>query len=94
MATHLVEYEPLRVIWVADDRDARAGEFVASLSIQGPWYTYASSLERQKLRVRGSPSLFLVAPGGVFVEQVSQDPSRLSKLPPDCREDSQEQGGI
>lgn len=83
-ATLAAGNQVLPIIWVADERDTGASEFVATHSLPGPWYTYASSSERQQLRVRGSPSLFLIAPGGVFVEQLTQSRRRLSRIPSGC----------
>ena len=92
MATDWREVSELRqgiagaipVFWVADERDTGAGEFIAKFDLARPWFTYATSVDRKRIGVIASPTLYLVARGGIFLESVDQRPDKVQPLPVEC----------
>ena len=74
----------LPVHWVADERDVGASEFIATFDLPKPWFTYATSVDRRRVGVIASPALYLLAPGGIFVQDVNQQPSKNTRLPDAC----------
>jgi hypothetical protein len=77
--------DTLSVRWVSMyPPKRRTGAFIDGFDLPVPWLSFGSQLDRIGLGVTGSPTLFLIGPGGTLIRRLSQDPARVGPIPPSC----------